>query len=437
MAQSGLHIPAHKDSSIYIFDNVFADIGDEQSIAENLSTFSSHITNIVEILKYATSNSLVLLDELGSGTDPKEGANLAISILETFAFKDILNISTTHYPELKNYALTTAGFENASFEFDVNNLKPTYKLLIGIPGKSNAFAICEKLGLDKSILNRAKEGLSASDIDIETLLKSIYDDKIKIEKEKEETSKNLVQIQDLRKKLEKDYSDAEYKAEKMIIDAKNEARDILLNAKDEATNTIKSAKKIYKNLEENSINDLDNLRNKLNEHIRDLSVNRKDANAKVVITLEEIVIGMKVFVCSLSSEGTVLTLPNQSGEVQVQIGTMKITSPLSNLIKTKISKDNSKIKKQSSYLSSQKSKTISSEINIIGMNVEEAVSIVDKYLDDAKISKLETVRIVHGKGTGRLRAGIHKFLKVHPHVKDFRVGAYGEGEMGVTVVTLR
>ena len=437
MAQSGLHIPAHKDSTLYIFDNVFADIGDEQSIAENLSTFSSHITNIVEILKLATSDSLVLLDELGSGTDPKEGANLAISILETLHVKDILNISTTHYPELKNYALTTDGFENASFEFDVDNLKPTYKLLVGIPGKSNAFAICEKLGLDKNILNRAKEGMSDSDIDIETLLKSIYDDKIKIEHEKEEISKNLVQVEDLRKKLEKDYSDTEYKAEKMIIDAKNEARDILLNAKDEATNTIKSAKKIYKNLKDNSINDLDNLRNKLNEHIRDLSVNRKDANSKAGISSEEIAIGMKVFVCSLSSEGTVLTAPNQSNEIQVQVGTMKITSPLSNLIKVGNSNSKPKTSKQNSYLSSQKSKTISSEINVIGMNVEEAISIVDKYLDDANISKLETVRIVHGKGTGKLRAGIHRFLKSHPHVKDFRVGTYGEGEMGVTVVTLR
>ena len=351
--------------------------------------------------------------------------------------KDILNISTTHYPELKNYALTTDGFENASFEFDVDNLKPTYKLLVGIPGKSNAFAICEKLGLDKNILNRAKEGMSDSDIDIETLLKSIYDDKIKIEHEKEEISKNLVQVEDLRKKLEKDYSATEYKAEKMIIDAKNEARDILLNAKDEATNIIKSAKKIYKNLKDNSINDLDNLRNKLNEHIRDLSVSSGNKNSKSGLTPDEIIIGMKVFVCNLSSEGTVLTIPNQSNEIQVQIGTMKITSPLSNLIKVGNSNSKPKTSKQNSYLSSQKSKTISSEINVIGMNVEEAISIVDKYLDDANISKLETVRIVHGKGTGKLRAGIHRFLKSHPHVKDFRVGTYGEGEMGVTVVTLR
>jgi len=437
MAQSGLHIPANKDSKIYVFDNIFADIGDEQSIAENLSTFSSHITNIVEILKYATSDSLVLLDELGSGTDPKEGANLAISILETFSSNGILNISTTHYPELKNYALTTDGFENASFEFDVNNLKPTYKLLVGIPGKSNAFAICEKLGLDKNILSRAKESMSDSDIDIETLLKSIYDDKIKIEHEKEEISKNLIQVQDLRKKLEKDYSAAEYKAEKMIIDAKNEARDILLNAKDEATNTIKSAKKIYNNINENSIKDLDNLRNKLNEDIRNLSVSSKDKNLKSGINSNEIILGMKVFVCSLSSEGTIISMPNQSDEVKVQIGTMKITSPLSNLIKVGTFENMPKTSKQSSYLSSQKSKTISSEINVIGLNVEEAISIVDKYLDDANISKLETIRIVHGKGTGKLRTGIHKFLKSHPHVKSFRIGAYGEGEMGVTIVTLK
>ena len=435
MAQSGLHIPSDKSSSIYIFDNIFADIGDEQSIAENLSTFSSHITNIVEILKFATSDSLVLLDELGSGTDPREGALLAISILEAFYGKNILTISTTHYPELKNYALTTNGFKNASFEFDIDNLKPTYKLLIGIPGKSNAFAICEKLGLDKNILNTAKENMSSTDVDIEDLLKSIYDNKIEIEKEKDEISKNLIQIQDLRKKLEKDYSDSEYKAEKMIIDAKNEARDILLNAKDEATNAIKTAKEITKNLKSNSITDLENLRNELNNNIRILSVESLQ-NANSGLNKNDIRVGMKVFVCSLSSEGIVLTTPNQSGEVQVQIGTMKITSPISNLIRSS-SKDNKKAKTQKLYYSSQKSKTISSEINVIGMNVEDAISVIDKYLDDAKVSKLENVRIVHGKGTGKLRAGIHKFLKTHPHVKNFRVGTYGEGEMGVTVVTLK
>ena len=351
--------------------------------------------------------------------------------------KDILNISTTHYPELKNYALTTNGFNNASFEFDVENLKPTYKLLIGIPGKSNAFAICEKLGLDKNILDNAKKYMSTSDIDIETLLKSIYDDKLVIEKEKEEISKNLTQVETLRKKLEVDYSDAEYKAKKIIIDAKNEARDILFSAKAQATDAIKSAKKLSKNIEQNSIDDLDNLRNEINKHIRNLSITKSDSTSKSNLTAEDVIVGMNTFVYSLSSEGTILTMPNQSGEVQVQVGTLKITSPLSNL--AKISSSDSKPKKnvQNLYFSSQKSKNISTEINVIGLNVEEAIAIIDKYLDDAKISKLETVRIVHGKGTGKLRTGIHKFLKSNLHVKDFRVGAYGEGEMGVTVVTLK
>jgi len=436
MAQSGMHIPACKESSIYVFDNIFADIGDEQSIAENLSTFSSHIKNIVEILRYATTNSLILLDELGSGTDPKEGANLAISILEELHKKNILNISTTHYPELKNYALTTDGFNNASFEFDVDNLKPTYKLLIGIPGKSNAFAICEKLGLDKNILDNAKKYMSSSDIDIETLLKSIYDDKLEIEKEKEEISKNLTQVETLRKKLEVDYSDAEYKAEKIIIDAKNEARDILFSAKAEATNAIRSAKKLCKNIGQDSINDLDNLRNEINKHIKDLSIDKSDSTSKTNLTVNDITVGMKVFVYSLSSEGTILAMPNQSGEVQVQVGTLKITSPISNLARSSSSNNEPKKKIQNLYYSSQKSKNISTEVNVIGLNVEEAISIIDKYLDDAKISKLETVRIVHGKGTGKLRTGIHKFLKTNSHVKNFRVGTYGEGEMGVTVVTL-
>lgn len=436
MGQSGLHIPAEKNSKLYIFDNIFADIGDEQSIAESLSTFSSHIKNIVTILQKATHESLVLLDELGSGTDPKEGASLAISILENLYNSGILTISTTHYPELKNYALTTKGFKNASFEFDVENLRPTYKLLIGIPGKSNAFAICEKLGLNSQILSNAKSKMSETDVDIETLLKNIYDDKIKIENEKEQISKNLIQVENLRKKLETDCSDADYKAEKLIIDAKSQARDILLSAKSEATDIIKSAKKIYNNLESNSLKDLDNLRNQLNKDIRNLSQNPDVKKGSLGLEPEDIQVGMKVFVPSLSSEGIILTIPNKAQEVQIQIGTIKTILPISNLLKLKNSQTSER-KEQKLYFSSQSSKTISTEINVIGLSVEEATAIIDKYLDNAKISKLETVRIVHGKGTGRLRAGIHIFLKKHPHVKSFRTGSYGEGEMGVTIVTLK
>lgn len=436
MAQSGLHIPASKSSTLYVFDNVFADIGDEQSIAESLSTFSSHIKNIVTILKQSTSESLVLLDELGSGTDPKEGANLAISILENFYNKNILSIATTHYPELKNYALTTTGFKNASFEFDVENLKPTYKLLIGIPGKSNAFSICQKLNLDINILNNAKSKMSKTDIDIETLLKNIYNNKLEIENKKEEISKNLIQIENLRKKLEADCSDADYKAQKLINDAKIQARDILFSAKAETTDIIKSAKKIYNNLNKNSINELDNLRNKLNKNIQDLAQPFENKNKNSGLKPEDIKIGMKVFIPSLSSEGTVLATPTKSQDVQVQIGAIKTNLHISNLI---ILTDSTSQKEheQKLYFSSNKSKTISSEINVIGLNVEEAILIIDKYLDDAKISKLENVRIVHGKGTGKLRAGIQHFLKSHPHVKSFRVGGYGEGEMGVTIVTIK
>lgn len=280
--------------------------------------------------------------------------------------------------------------------------------------------------------------MSGSNIDIETLLKNIYDNKIKIETDKNEIAKNLAQIQDLREKLENDYSDARYKAEKLIIDAKNEARDILLNAKDDVTNTIKSAKKIYSNFDENSIKNLNNLRNNLNAHIKkNLASNSNDKNINSGLSLDDVTLGMKVFVCNLSCDGTILSVPNQSSEVQVQVGAIKITSPLSNLIKSSSSNSTPRIDKKSSYYSSQKSKTISSEIMVLGMNIDDAISVIDKYLDDAKISKLETVRIVHGKGTGKLRAGVHKFLQTHPHVKNFRIGTYGEGEMGVTIVNLK
>lgn len=439
MACSGLHIPAKENSSIYVFDNIFADIGDEQSILESLSTFSAHMSNIIEILNLSTNNSLVLLDELGSGTDPIEGSSLAISILESFYKKGLLTISTTHYPEIKNYALVNEGFENASVEFDVENLKPTYKLLVGIPGKSNAFSISKRLGLDNSIIDRAKSFIDSNNISIEELLKSIYEDKITIETEKENILKNSTQIELLRKSLQNEVSSVKEKEQKIIENAKNEARQILLNAKEEASKSIKDINAIYETIDNSSLKDLNNIRNKLNTSIKNISNTEIIEDTKVpnnIINSEDIYIGQEVFVSNLNKVGTVLSLPNKSKQVQVQIGSAKLNVKTSNIYEPIKDSKKATTSYGKSY-SSFKSKSISPEINVIGYNVEEAVFIIDKYLDDCYISKLNTIRIVHGKGTGILRKGIHDFLKNHPHVKNYRLGTFGEGEMGVTIVELK
>lgn len=393
MAYIGIYIPAKEGSNIYVFDNIFADIGDEQSIQESLSTFSSHMTNIVEITENVTSESLILLDELGSGTDPIEGTSLAISILKHFYDIGATVISTTHYQELKNYCLTTDGFQNASFEFDVENLKPTYKLLIGIPGKSNAFAISRKLGLSQEILNYANSILKKEDVGIEELMKSIYDNKIKIEAEKEQIDKNLAQAEALRKSLESEKNRQKEKEDKILEKAKTEAREIITNAKERANQVIRE----LNNVEKANLAKANNLRNSLNDELKEISP-------------------------SASSSGLNLEALKE--------------------LNSKFSLKNSNIKKSahSSVTFAKgntfKTQTISSEINVIGMNVDEATFVIDKYLDDCAIAKLSPVRIVHGKGTGKLREGIHKFLKTNPHVKSFRLGTFGEGEMGVTVVEL-
>ena len=429
MAYTGLYIPCNENSSICVFKNIFADIGDEQSISESLSTFSSHMTNIINITNNANENSLILLDELGSGTDPIEGANLAISILNYFYNMGCLVISTTHYQELKNYALITDGFENASSEFDIENLRPTYKLLIGIPGKSNAFAISQKLGLKQEILDNAYSLLKDDNIHIEDILKNIYDNKIQIEYEKQEIDKNLMQIQNLRKELEKENKDVKQKEQELIENAKLEAREIILTAKDEVNEIIKKLNNINGDLKT-----ANNLRNTLNDKLKQFDV-KKIENGN--LEKKDIQLGMLVEVIPFNATGTVISLPNKSNEVQIQIGNTKMNISLSNLNKTKktLTNENFSTTKVNRNNGS-KSKYISPEINVIGQNVDEAIYIIDKYLDDCAISNISPIRIVHGKGTGKLREGIHAFLKKHPHVKSFRLGTFGEGEMGVTVVEL-
>ncbi len=431
MACSGLNIPADEKSSIFVFEHVFADIGDDQSIADSLSTFSSHMTNIVDITKHANKNSLILVDELGSGTDPVEGANLAISILDYFKTIGSLTIATTHYQELKKYAMTTSGFENASVEFDVETLSPTYKLLIGVPGKSNAFAISQKLGLDISIIQKAKDLMSSNDITFEELLKNIYDDKQLIEKEKEKILVESEQINKLKEKLQRENFEKEKQEKEIINNAKVKARNILLEAKEDANEIIKELSNIKDSTEINT------LRNSLNEKIKDIKLEptvSKNISNTNSLSKEEVHPGKEVFVPSLNQNGIILSHVSRNNEVQVQIGSMKMNLNL-NVLQNPKNTHTSKNIHTSSHIS--KSRNIKPEINVIGMNVEEANFVIDKFLDDCAISKLETVRIIHGKGTGKLKNGIHQFLKTNSHVKSFRLGTFGEGEMGVTVVTLK
>ncbi|MFR2570756.1 MAG: endonuclease MutS2 [Clostridia bacterium] len=418
MACSGLNIPADESSSIHIFDNIFADIGDDQSIADSLSTFSSHITNIVDIIKNANENSLILVDELGSGTDPVEGANLAISILDYFQQIHSLTIATTHYPELKKYALVTPNFENASVEFDIETLSPTYKLLIGVPGKSNAFEISRKLGLSDDIINKAKNSMSSKDIEFEELLKSIYYDKLELEREKEKISIESKKISALRIELENQNTEKIKEEKEIIKNAKIQARNILLEAKEDANDIINKLSSTTNS------KDLNKLRNSLNDKIKQIKTNDTVDTSQPLnnIDKEKIKIGANVFVNSFNQPGIIMSNISKNDEVQVQIGSIKISLPISSLTLTENKEDTNTHKHISGLKNSfHKSMNVKPEINVIGMNVEEATFIIDKYLDDCSLAKLNTVRIIHGKGTGKLKNGIHNFLRKNPHVSTFRM----------------
>lgn len=450
MACSGLNIPAEEHSSFYIFDHIFADIGDEQSISESLSTFSSHMSNIVKITQTSTSNSLILVDELGSGTDPLEGAHLAISILQYFTEMKCLTVATSHYQELKKYALVTPGFKNASVEFDIENLRPTYRLLIGIPGKSNAFAISRKLGLDENIIERASSMIDKETINLEDLLKNIYDSKSKIEDEKIRTSIALREAEELRNSLKHQHSNVSNKEKELIANAKQEAKQILLDAKETANSIIKDMNSAP------SASKANKLRNALNEKISSINTNAEDVelsdNLLPAIAREEIKPGLNVYVSNLKANGVVVSNISKDDTVQVQIGIMKMKVDIKNLHETtansisSVSASSAKSAKSEknkfanySYVgrSSLKAQNVSPEINLLGLTVDEAIPIVDKYLDDCYIAKLSPVRIVHGKGTGALRNGIHHYLKSNKLVDNFRLGTFGEGEMGVTIVNLK
>ena len=430
MAMSGMHIPAKSGSSVFVFDKIFADIGDEQSISDSLSTFSSHMVNIVHILENATENSLVLVDELGSGTDPIEGASLAISILEYLNEGNILTLATTHYHEIKEFALVTNGFENASVEFNFETMSPTYHLLIGVPGRSNAFIISQKLGISEKIINRAKELINDETINIEELLNRVYEDKRMIEEEKRKILENSNEIQKLKNSLQTDSNDLKNKESEILENAKIKAREILLNAKEEANDMIKELES------QPNVKKANAIRNDLNKKINDLSVEKNEVKVDKKIEKSDLKIGLEVYIPSLGQNGTIISELTKNDTVQVQIGSIKTYFSIKDIsvAKEKKKQETIKIEKKRHEF---KVSSVSPEVNVIGQNVEEACFVIDKYLDTCVLNGLNTVRIVHGKGTGILKKGVHQFLKKHPHVKNFRLGVFGEGEDGVTVVELK
>lgn len=448
MGQSGLHIPARDRSELAVFKQVYADIGDEQSIEQSLSTFSSHMTNIVSIVQQAHRDSLVLLDELCGGTDPIEGAALAISILSDLHGRGIKTMATTHYSELKMFALSTDDIENASCEFDVETLSPTYRLMIGIPGKSNAFAISRKLGLDEHIIEGAADQIDESVKDFETILADLEKSKQTIEKEQEEILEYRKEIETLRKSLKSRQDNIKEKRDKMLRDAREEAHNIISEAKEIADSTIREYNKLKKqNKNPDANKKMEHMRSDLRGRMTKLegqmAYKSKKKNKKRH-EANDFHVGDEVYVTSLSLAGTVSTLPNAKGDLYVQMGMMRSLVNIKDLEITKTAKD---VKRENQRNESRnrgrtainKSASIRPEINVMGMTVDEAIAQLDKYIDDACLANLAQITVVHGKGTGALRKGLHNYfkqLKKQKRISGYRDGEYGEGDLGVTVVIL-
>lgn len=443
MAQAGLNIPALEHSDIAVFDEIFADIGDEQSIEQSLSTFSSHMTNTVDILNKADSNSLILFDEIGAGTDPTEGAALAIAILDNLHRRGVTTMATTHYSEIKMYALTTDGVENACCEFDVESLRPTYRLLIGIPGKSNAFAISKKIGLSADIIDDAAKRLDSEDIRFEDLVTDLEQSRVTIEKEREELAKYKEEIASLKAELTKKTERLDERTDNIIRKANEEAAHILRDAKEYADKTINAMNKHGMSVKELEKHRSD-IREKMNKRQEKLKVEPAKVQAHKAHDISEFKPGMHVKVLTMNVVGTVSQIHKAKNQVSVLIGSLNTKMDIKNLAILKGYKDPEDTKAASSKSGSgsgkikmAKSSSVSSEINLLGYTVDEAVSVLDKYLDDAYIAKIPQVRIVHGKGTGALRAGVTSYLRGVPYIKDFRLGQIGEGAEGVTIVTFK
>ena len=440
MGQAGLHIPALDRSELAVFTEVYADIGDEQSIEQSLSTFSSHMTNIVSFLKQVDEHSLVLFDELGAGTDPTEGAALAIAILTSLHRRGIRTMATTHYSELKVFALTTEGVENASCEFDVETLRPTYHLLIGIPGKSNAFAISKKLGLSDEIIEEAKTHLSDQEESFEELLSDLEHSRRTIEREQAEIRAYKEELETLRRRTKEKQEKLDAQKERIIRDANEKAERILQSAKDYADETMRNFRKFGK--ENISASEMEKEREKLRQRMAKTSSNvtLEKAQPKKAYKPSDFKLGTSVRVLSMNLTGTVHTLPDSRGNVEVQMGILRSKVPITDLdiIEETASYTSKQTRRTSSgKMKMGKSLTVSPEINLIGRTSDEAVALLDKYLDDAYLAHLSPVRVVHGKGTGALRNAVHQYLKRQKHVKSYRLGAFGEGDAGVTIVEFK
>ncbi len=444
MGQAGLHIPAFDGSQLSVFTEVYADIGDEQSIEQSLSTFSSHMTNIVKILEKADSNSLVLFDELGAGTDPTEGAALAIAILSFLHNMKVRTMATTHYSELKIFALSTEGVENASCEFDVETLRPTYRLLIGIPGKSNAFAISSKLGLPSFIIDEAKKHIDSEAESFEDVISNLEAARITIEKEQAEIARYKQESAQLKKQLEEKQEKLDSQKERILNKARQEAQDILQNAKDFADETIRIINKQTAGGNINKILEAERskLRGKLDENSSNLSLKPKKPLKKAP-KAADLKIGDAVRVLSLNLKGTVSTLPNAKGDLFVQMGILRSQVNVNDIeliqedTVTGVGMEGKKQRSNTSKIKMSKSSYVSPEVNLIGMTVDEGLAVLDKYLDDAYLAHLSQVRVVHGRGTGALRNGVHNHLRKLKYVKSFRLGNFGEGDTGVTIVEFK
>ena len=442
MGQAGLHIPALDRSELSIFSEVYADIGDEESIEQSLSTFSSHMTRVVHILQHADADSLCLFDELGAGTDPTEGAALAIAILNYLHDRGIRTMATTHYSELKIYALSTNFVENACCEFDVETLRPTYRLLIGIPGKSNAFAISSKLGLSDEIINAAKEQISKEDESFEDVIADLEQSRVTIEKEQQEIAEYKERIRTLQEQLQKKNEKIDQAKDKILRDANEKARAILQEAKDVADETIRDFNKVgasadIKELEKKR----QKVRDKINEKNGKLALGnnqKKPANQKTVDP-KKLKKGDSVKIISMNLKGIVNTLPDARGNLFVQCGIMRMQTNINDLVPVKEETITAPALQRTNTgkLKMSKSFSVSSEINLLGCTVDEAIAKLDKYLDDAYLAHLPSVRVVHGKGTGALRSAVQSHLKRLKYVKEYRLGEYGEGDAGVTIVTFK
>ena len=440
MGQAGLHIPAMDRSELSVFREVYADIGDEQSIEQSLSTFSSHMTNIVSFLEDADRQSLVLFDELGAGTDPTEGAALAIAILSTLHKRGVRTMATTHYSELKLFALSTPGVENGSCEFNVDTLSPTYRLLIGVPGKSNAFAISSKLGLPDYIIKKAKEQLTEEEESFEDVITNLEASRITLEKDRMEAERYKTEIAALKEELESKQEKLDQRREKIISQANEEARRILKEAKEYADETMRKFHKFGK--ENISAKELEQEREKLRKKMDkvDNKLSIKPVAKTGKLTAKDLRLGDGVKILSLNLKGTVSSLPDSHGNLFVQAGIMRMKVNLSDLERNP---DEAEItgpklaKTGAGKIKMSKSSSVSTEINLLGKTVDEALAELDKYLDDAYLAHLPSVRIVHGKGTGALRKGVHNYLKKQRHVKSYRLGEFGEGDAGVTIVEFK